>query len=60
MTAKEQILETMKQLPADASIEDAMGKLYLLYKVQRGLEQADQGQTVSQEDAKLRMARWLN
>ena len=60
MTAKEQILQTMNRLPADASIEDAMAELFLLYKVQRGVDQADQGKTVSQEEAKKRMARWLN
>ena len=60
MTAKEQILQTMSRLPADASIEDAMAELYLLYKIQRGIEQADKGQTVSNEEAKKRMARWLN
>jgi hypothetical protein len=59
MTAKEEILRTLESLPDDAGIEEAIDRLYLLYKVQRGLAQANEGQTVSQEEARRRMARWL-
>ena len=59
MTLKAQMLKAIQELPEDASIEDAMERLYLLYKVQRGIDQADAGQKVSQEEARRRMARWL-
>ncbi len=59
MTVKEQVLRTVQELPQDATIEDAMERLYLLYKVERGISQADAGQKVSQEEAKQRMKRWL-
>ena len=55
MTVKEQVLKSIQELPQDASIEDAMEKLYLLYKVDRGIKQADAGEKVSQEEAKERM-----
>ncbi|MBM3464611.1 MAG: hypothetical protein FJX76_21145 [Armatimonadetes bacterium] len=60
MTTKQQIVESMQQLPDDASYEDAMERLYLLYKIQRGIEQADRGQKVSHDEARQRMARWLD
>lgn len=59
MTLKEQILKTIQQLPDDATVEDAMERLYLLYKIQEGIAQADAGQKVSREEARRRMARWL-
>lgn len=59
MTAKEQILRAVEELPADATIADAMEKLYLLYKIQNGLEQADSGKKVSHDEAKKRMRHWL-
>jgi predicted transcriptional regulator len=59
MTTKEQILHAISALPDEASIEDAMERLYLLYKVERGLAQADAGQTLTQDEARARMARWL-
>jgi predicted transcriptional regulator len=57
--AKQAILKAIQELPEDASIEDALDRLYLLYKVERGLRQADRGELVSQGEARRRMARWL-
>ena len=59
MTTKEQILKALAELPDDASIEDAMERLYLLYKIERGLAQAEANQTISQSEAKARMQKWL-
>ena len=59
MTVKEKMLQAVQALPDDASIEDAMERLLFLAKVQRGLEQADAGQTISHEQVKERMAEWL-
>ena len=59
MTTKEQMLQAIRELPDEATVEDAMERLYLLYKVERGIAQADAGQKVSQEEARTRMARWL-
>jgi len=56
---KKQMIKAIQDLPADATVEDAIERLYLLYKVERGIAQADTGQKVSQEEARRRMARWL-
>lgn len=56
---KREILKALEDLPDDASIEEAMERLYLLYKVERGLKQVAAGQTVSQDEAKTRMQKWL-
>ena len=52
---KERVLEAVRELPEDATVEDAMERLYVLAKIQKGLEQADAGQTVSHEEAKRRI-----
>jgi predicted transcriptional regulator len=59
MATKEQILKAIQELPDDASAEDALDRLYLLYKIERGLHQADRGELISQEEARQRMAKWL-
>jgi predicted transcriptional regulator len=59
MTTKEKMIQTVKELPEDASVEDAMERLLLLAKVERGLAQGDCGETVSHQDVKDRMAKWL-
>jgi hypothetical protein len=56
---KEQMLKVIQELPADATVEDAMERLYLLEKIERGIAQADAGQKISQDEARRRMARWL-
>ena len=54
-TTKQQVIEAVEALPADATIEDAMERLYFLAKIQRGLEQADAGETLTHEQAKERL-----
>jgi predicted transcriptional regulator len=56
---KQQILKAIDELPDDASLEDAIDRLYLLYKIDRGVRQADRGELISQEEARQRMAKWL-
>jgi len=51
---KQQVLKAIQELPDDATVEDALDRLYLLYKVERGLRQADRGELISQEDARRR------
>jgi predicted transcriptional regulator len=54
-SAKERVIEAVRELPDDATVEDAMERLYVLAKIQKGLEQAEAGQTVSHEEAKRRI-----
>ena len=59
MTVKEKILNTVEQLPSETTFEEVMDRLFLLYKVDKGLSQVSKGQTVTQEEAKRRMRQWL-
>jgi len=59
MTTKEKVLQAVGNLPDDASIEDAMDRLLLLAKIERGIQQADAGQTIAHSEVKERMAKWL-
>ncbi len=36
-----------------------MDRLYLMYKVEKGLLQADRGETISSEQVRQRIAKWL-
>jgi predicted transcriptional regulator len=44
MTTKEKILNVISSLDDDVSIEQAIDRLYLLYKIEIGLRQADAGE----------------
>jgi len=56
MTPKKTALQAIQNRPDDASISDAMERLLFLAKIERGLHQADSGQTISHADVKARMA----
>jgi len=59
MTEKDKILEVVRNMPDDASIEDAMERLLFLAKIEKGLQQADSGQLIAHEHVKKRMEKWL-
>ena len=59
MTTKEKMLHAVEDLPTDATIEDAMERFLFLAKVERGIRQADAGQTVPHTEVRERMAKWL-
>jgi predicted transcriptional regulator len=52
---KQRVIEAVRDLPEDATVEDAMERLYFLAKVEEGLRQADAGLSVSHEEAKRRI-----
>jgi len=60
MTAKEKIIRAVEGLPANATMEEAMGRLFLFYKVERGLQEIETGKWVSHSEAKARMQHWLS
>lgn len=52
-------MRMVRNLPAKASIEDAMEQLLFLSKIERGLKQADSQSTISHAQVKKKMAKWL-
>lgn len=59
MTTKEKVIQSVQDLPNNASIEDAMERLLFLGKIEKGLQQADAGQTISHAKVKEKMTKWL-
>jgi len=59
MTTKEKMLQTVSELPEDATVEDAMERLLLLAKIERGIKQADNGEILSHRSVKDKMSKWL-
>jgi predicted transcriptional regulator len=58
-TPKEQTLARLQELPEDVTMERILYELYFHAKVDRGLEQLERGETVSEEEAFGRLERWL-
>ena len=60
MTTKEKMIAVMEELPSDATIEDAMDRLVFMAKLERGLREVDEDMTISHEELRERMAKWLS
>lgn len=58
-TAKQEVNELLNRLPDDCSLEDIQYHLYVLQKIERGLEDAEEGRVYTQEDVEKRMSKWL-
>ena len=56
---KAEVVSMLQALPENASLEDIQYHLYVLEKVKRGLGRAEAESTVSHEDAKARLEKWL-
>lgn len=59
MSVKQEVRTLLDKLPDNCSIEDIQYHLYVLEKVRRGLDDAELGKTISQEDAEARLSKWL-
>jgi hypothetical protein len=49
---KQQMVETIQQLPEDATVEDAIERLYFLSKIDLGIRQAEQHPGVPHDELK--------
>lgn len=58
ISTKKKILKAIDELPERIEIEDAMEKLYLLYKVEKGITQADSGEKMDHQTVKERFQKW--
>jgi hypothetical protein len=59
-TAKSDVADMLKALPESCSFEDIQYHLYVLEKLKRGVERAETEGTVSHEEAKQRLSKWLS
>ncbi len=55
---KDEVRRILDQIPDDVSYEDIQYHIYVREKVERGLEDVEQGRVVSQEEVERRMSKW--
>ncbi len=55
MTEKQKALHALQDLPDDATVEDAIERLRMLVRVNRGLAELDAGRGVGHDEARRRI-----
>jgi len=58
MLTKEQVINSLKDMPDKFSIDDLVDKLILMQKIEIGLEQSKKGQVYIVEEAKEMLKKW--
>ncbi len=58
-TAKEEVKKILENIPDDASFEDIQYHIYVREKIEKGLNDIEQGNIISHEEAEVRMNKWL-
>ena len=57
---KDKVIELIKALPDDVTVDDIMEEIYFKSQVDEGLAQLDRGEGIPHEDVEKRMSRWLS
>jgi len=58
-TAISEVKTLLERLPENSHLEDIQYHLYVMEKIQRGLQRAEDEGTVSQEDIEKKFSEWL-
>ena len=59
LTAKQEVEVMLTKLPENSTLEDIQYHLYVIEKVRRGIDVAEEKGTVSQQDAEARLSTWI-
>lgn len=59
MFTKTQLLSAVEAMPEKVSIDQLIDHLLFLEKVQRGLDESERNEVLSQAEAKEKLGRWL-
>ena len=56
---KEQVIQMIRSLPEEVTVDEIMAELYFRLQVDAGLRELDEGKGISHEEVRERMDRWL-
>jgi hypothetical protein len=56
---KSNVIKTITQFPEHFSVDDLVDKMILLDKIEKGLQQADNNQVISDEELNKKIEEWL-
>lgn len=59
MLTREKVIETIKQLPSKFSIEEVIDRIFLLEKIEIGLQQSLNGEVTPDGELNQKLPEWL-
>lgn len=58
MITKANVLESLKDIPEEFSLDELIDKLIFIQKVEEGLAQSNRGEVHTEEEAKAMLKKW--
>jgi len=58
MSNKEMVIDAVRELPEEATLEDILEQIKILAALQRSAEAAEAGQVISHDEVKKKVASW--
>jgi hypothetical protein len=59
-TAKEEVRSLIDKLPDDCTLEDIQYHLYVVEKIQRGVQRAETEGALTQDEVERRLSKWTS
>jgi hypothetical protein len=59
MSEKDLVIEMIRQLPDNSTVDDIFEELYFRMQVDKGLKELDDGKGIDHSAVKQRLSRWL-
>ncbi len=59
MSEKDLVIEMIRQLPDDSTVDDIFEELFFRMQVDKGIKELDDGNGVDHSTVKQRLSRWL-
>jgi len=57
---KEQVIELVRSMPDDVTVDDVIEELYFKLQVDQGLAELDRGEGLPHEEVERRLSKWLS
>ena len=54
------VIDLVKSLPDEVTVDDIMRELYFKIQVDKGLKELDEGKGIPHEEVERRLSRWLS
>ena len=58
-TVKNEVVDLLKRLPDNCTLEDIQYYLYAIQKIERGLKDEEEGRTHEEKEIEEKMSKWL-
>ncbi len=59
MLTKSNVIKTINKLPDNFSIDELVDKMILLDKIEKGINEANNGKVISEDEVERQMGEWL-